>query len=61
MPEEVKEAKLQMIEAVSVNRRCETQECLRERWQQLPGQMRLGRDLGKTGRRSENVNTNHCL
>ena len=49
MPKEVMAARLQMIDAASVNRRCETRDCLRERWQQLRRQMRQGRDPQKAG------------
>lgn len=49
MPKEVTAARLQMIDAASVNRRCETRERLRERWQQLRHQTRQGRDSWKAG------------
>lgn len=38
-----------MIDAAGANRRCETRERLRERWQQLPSQARRRRDPGKAG------------
>lgn len=49
MPKVVTAARLQMIDAAGVNRRCETRDRLRERWQQLPSQARQRRDPGKAG------------